>query len=301
MTWTGYLDVRLKANLEQAKKLNEKDWDTVFIVDGAEGSGKSVLAQHIAKFLDDTLTIERIVFTPEDFQKAIIDAKPHTAIIFDEAFTGMAGKSTMSATNKMLMQLLAEIRQKNLYVVIVMPCFFELDKYAGVWRSRALLHVYAKGMERGRFSFYSAERKKLLYVLGKKFYSYSRPKPNFRGRFVKGYVVDEEAYRQKKLDALGARQDPKEEEKPLTNTQKKLQNQRDILIFKLVHKWDESKELIAEWIGIDKRNVYAAYAKAHKTAFGAPPRDDVDGKEQYKYVLGGERDQQPKETSQAHD
>jgi hypothetical protein len=103
--------------------------------------------------------------------------------------------------------MLAEIRQKNLFVFVVMPTFFDLDKYVALWRSRALIHVYtAANFERGYFGFYNAERKKQLYILGKKFYSYAKPKDNFHGRFTNFYPVDEKAYRAKKLESLKRRE-----------------------------------------------------------------------------------------------
>ena len=109
----------------------------------------------------------------------------------------------MSLINRTLITMLAEIRQKNLYVFVVMPCFFDLDKYVALWRSRALIHVYTgKNFERGYFAFYNVDKKKDLYILGKKFYSYSNPKPNFIGRFTNFYPVDEKEYRKKKRNSL---------------------------------------------------------------------------------------------------
>jgi len=174
--YTGYLDGYLKKNLDQAKRVIKKDWDMVFCVDGYEGSGKSVLAQQIAKYCDPTLDISRIAFTPKEFIDAINKAGKYQAVIYDEAYGGMSSRAAMSEVNRSLMSVLAEIRQKNLFVLVVMPCFFEMDKYAAVWRSRALIHVYTgDDFKRGFFSFYSQDRKKSLYVLGKKFYSYRQP------------------------------------------------------------------------------------------------------------------------------
>ena len=89
-----------------------------------------------------------------------------------------------------------------------MPTFFDLDKYVALWRSRALVHVYTKeSFVRGRFAFFNVDRKKVLYVNGKKFYNYSATKANFVGDFKNGYTVDEEAYRQKKKDSLNNAED----------------------------------------------------------------------------------------------
>jgi hypothetical protein len=177
-------------------------------------SGKSVLAQQCAAFLDDTFNIDRIAFTPDEFTTAVIKAQKYQAVIYDEAYGGMGSRAAMTEVNRTLMAVLSEIRQKNLFVFIVLPCYFELDKYAAVWRSRALLHVYTKNFDRGYFSFYNQEKKKLLYTLGKQFYSYYRPAPDFYGNFPNGYAVDEELYRKKKYDALVKRErkDPEKED-----------------------------------------------------------------------------------------
>jgi len=198
-----YMDGYLQTNLDTAKKVIKKDWDMLFVVDGSEGSGKSVLAMQMAYYCDPTLTLSRIVFTPTIFRKAIVEAKPYQAIVYDEAYTGLSSRATMSLINRTLISMLAEIRQKNLFVWVVMPCFFDLDKYAALWRSRALIHVYTgDNFERGFFCFYNYDRKKALYMLGKKFYSYYKPSANFIGKFTNEFVVNESEYRLKKRNSL---------------------------------------------------------------------------------------------------
>ena len=206
-----YMDGYERKVYDKARKIIRQDWDCVFLIDGVEGGGKSVKAQQGAEAVDDTFnstSIDRVTFTPEEFKTAILSAKKYQAVIYDEAYTGLSSRGTMSDINKTLVSMLAEIRQKNLFVFIVMPTFFDLDKYAAIWRSRGLFHVYTdKGYGRGYFSYYNKDRKKNLYILGKKFYDYRKPKPNFRGRFTNRYVVDEELYRAKKLKALSGRKD----------------------------------------------------------------------------------------------
>ena len=206
------MDGYLKHNLDTAKKVIQQDWDMVFVVDGAEGSGKSVLAMQCAYYCDPTLTLDRVVFTPFEFSKAIMNAKPYEAVVYDEAYTGLSSRATMSMINRTLIKMLAEIRQKNLFVFVVMPTFFDLDKYAALWRSRVLLNVYTgERFQRGFFKFFNAERKKDLYIKGKKYYNYNLVKPNFIGRFCKGYPVDEKEYKKKKKDSLLDREKKREE------------------------------------------------------------------------------------------
>jgi len=164
-----------------------------------------------AFYCDPTLTNERIVFTPSQFRKAIMAAEKYQSVVYDEAYTGLSSRSTMGMINRALVSMLAEIRQKNLFVFVVMPCFFDLDKYVALWRSRALIHVYTTEFQRGFFRFYNIDRKKELYVNGKKYYSYNKPKANYSGRFTNHYPVDEEVYRLNKKNSLFAREKQQEE------------------------------------------------------------------------------------------
>lgn len=161
-------------------------------------SGKSCLAQQAALYCDPTFCLDRVVFNPEKFEEAIDNSKPEQAIVYDEAYGGLNSKSVLSSTSQILVKRMTEIGMKRLFIFIVMPCFFDMNKYIAIWRSRALLHVYHANYNRGRFACWSGEKKKELYVLGKKFYNYRKPHAEFIGRFTDGYVVDRKAYEKKK-------------------------------------------------------------------------------------------------------
>lgn len=194
-----YIDGYLKSNFDIGKREIKNNWDMIFAVDGYEGSGKSVLTQQLAFYCDPTLNLDSIVFNPEDFKKAIDNAKKFQAIIYDEAYGGLSSKGAMTAVNRALVQKLTVIRRKNLFVFIVAPTFFDLVKYIAIWRTRALIHVYADdNFQRGFFKFYDIEKKKDLFLKGKDTYDYRVEKPNFYGRFTNVWIVDEEEYDKKK-------------------------------------------------------------------------------------------------------
>lgn len=208
-----YINEFMRQNLDIAKKVIRKDLDMIFIVDGAEGSGKSVCAMQQAYYCDPTICVERITFTPDEFKKAVLKAEKYTSVIYDEGFTGLSSRATMSLINRTLINMLAEIRQKNLFIWVIAPSFFDMDKYVVLHRSRALIHVYmGDNFERGQFAFYNVDRKKELYINGKKFYNYRTAKPNFIGDFTNWYPVDEVAYRKKKHDSLTKREQSSSDE-----------------------------------------------------------------------------------------
>ena len=197
-----YMDGALQSNLDIIKRASALDWDFIFIIDGIEGAGKSIFAGQLAYYLDPTLTIDRITFSPEEFKEACLKADKYQAVIFDEAITGGNIREAMNDVNIAIMNMLGQIRQKNLYILIVLPSFFDLDRYISLWRSRALFHIYAKGYnDRGYFYCYK-DKKNYLWVKNRKFFYYDPKLKDFMGRFTNTYVVNEAEYRKKKAEVL---------------------------------------------------------------------------------------------------
>jgi len=174
------------------------------IVDGREGVGKSIFAQQVGKFLDQNLNISRIVFNADDFVEAIKNAKKFECVILDEAYASINARAALTETNRALIAVATEMRQKNLFVIICLPSFFDLDRYFAIWRANSLFHCYFdKNYNRGKALFFPFTFKKNLYLWGKKVYSYSKPKSPFPPiTFHNNYTVDEVEYRKKKAEAF---------------------------------------------------------------------------------------------------
>lgn len=205
-------------------RITKKDKDYVLLIDGYEGAGKSTFAQQIAKYVDPTLDITRICMTADEFKTAIIEGKKHQCIIYDEAVTGMTAGDSISRVGKLLKSLMMQMRQNNLFVIVILPTLFELNKYAVLSRAKFLFHIYENKGEQGYFAGYNQKDLRKLYLKGKKDYSY-RVRSPFTGRFYGKYVINEDKYRQKKKDALSLLDEPEEAVKP-----SKVMAQRDALI-----------------------------------------------------------------------
>ena len=195
----------MQSLLKAKKKVLFKDWDRVYIIDGPEGSGKSTLALQLGYFLDRQLSIDDIVFTGRGFSNKIDKATKGQCIIFDEAFNGLSSYSGTSKLNKLLVRKLQECRQKNLFIIIVLPTIFLLQKYAAIFRSKALFHVMLDRQgNRGYYKVYNTKLKEILYLEGNKYYSYFKPKLNiiykFGGKFPPS--ISKVDYKAKKLKAL---------------------------------------------------------------------------------------------------
>jgi len=205
---TYHIDPKIKRKWDTLRgmKLQKKDEDRVYIVDGRERTGKSVLALQFARYIDPTFTVERVCFTPEEFLKNIREAPPGSVVIFDEAFRGLSSKGSQSKINKMIVQAMMEMGQRNLIVFIVLPTFFLLELYAAVLRSNALFHVYKDKKGKRMYKTYNYAKKSTLYNYGKKKgFSYAVPKCSVKstgGKFFNIYAINEKKYRQKKLESL---------------------------------------------------------------------------------------------------
>jgi len=248
-----HIDDKLLQEIETKVKpaLTKQDKDICFLVDGQEASGKSWFAIQLAKAVDPSFNIDRICFTSEEFRDAILTAEKFQAIIFDEAFVGLSSRSSLSDTNQMLVSLMMQCRQKNLFLLVVLPSFFLLDKYAALWRSRGLFHIVETARGRRMWVFYDRRNKELLYLYGKKTYDYKYPKSYFRGWFYNKFALGEEAeinYRKKKEEALM-------NVKRLTRKEKAT-NERNNMI-KRLHRQGKTIQELEDLTGLKKSIIYA--------------------------------------------
>lgn len=192
-----------RSNLDFIKnKVLNHNHDACFGVDGRTGLGKTTKACQAALYLDPTFNLDRVVFTPEQVDKALMNATKGQAVVIDEAIT-FSARSAMSEWNKRLVKVMAQIRSKSLFIIFVIPFIFDLDRNLVLGRLDVLFHLYAKTFgDRGSYSVYFKDRIKSLYINGKKYYSYAKPKPNFRATFSSCFVLSEIAYENKKQKAI---------------------------------------------------------------------------------------------------
>lgn len=241
-----YLHYILKDNLDGVKhEVLKKDYDGFFVVDGPEGYGKSTLAMQCATYLDPTFNLSRVVFTIDQFVEVVETAKKGEAIVFDETMGYLGARGAMTKFNRSLIKIFSEMRSKNLFIFLCIPSFFELDKYPAIHRSISLLHVY----KRGKFLAFNYSAKKLLYINGKKYYSYKNPSADFHGDFIKYFPLIKTEYEDKKQFSIAQFNDTKDREKVL-------KNQRDILIAHLYKEKLADINTIKELISIENRTLY---------------------------------------------
>lgn len=236
---TFYIDDTLKKQIDNkiVPELSKKDKDVVFAVDGKERSGKSkfadILGAYVSTCLKTDYNLNSVCLSPEEFRNKVQNATKNEVIIYDEAHRGMGSRRALSEINNILVDLMMEMGQRNLFVIIVLPTFFMLDRYPALYRTRGLFHIYERKGQRGFWAYFNEKHKLNLYIKGKKLLNYNCIKwPKFRGRFYNQYAVDEEEYRTKKAKAFT--------DKPRITRAETYMEQRDIVIYAL---WNETGQL----------------------------------------------------------
>ena len=205
-----WMENYLKDNLDLAKEAVRKKWDVWLSVTGIEGSGKTTFTCSCAYYVcydktkgKSTFGIDNIVWTVDQFKKALVTVPVGSAIVWDEAVFGLLSTESMGQVQRTLVQYATTIRKRRLFVFLVIPYIFMLGKYF-VSRSRGMFLVRTEdGITRGKFSFYNKSQLMYLYAEGKKHWNYPRNcKISFHGNHVVKNLtqlgIDEEEYERRK-------------------------------------------------------------------------------------------------------
>ena len=208
-----YMDGFHQKNLDICCRSIVKDMDFVFLLTGSGmvRVGKSVFAMQNGKYiteqvnklhkLNNTFTEENIVFKSDHLIETASKLKPYSVIILDEGDD--LTEHYFSHLTRILKRFFRKCGQLNLFIFLLIPDFFELPPSIALTRSIALFDVNFYGeFERGLYHFYDFDRKRQLYIQGKKYRNYKCVKANFAGKFPHYYAIDEAIYRAKKRKDL---------------------------------------------------------------------------------------------------
>lgn len=204
-----YIDGTLYDNIKILAKNIVKDHTWLGVLSSSTlevGTGKSTIAQQLAEAylnavneyhnLNLELTMENIVWKPKDLIERSFKVPRYSVVIVDE----WEDANYWSELGVSLRKFFRKCRQLNLFILLIIPNYFQLPQNYAVSRSVFFIDVHFEGeFQRGFFKFYNFDRKKELFIKGRKEQNYNIVKPNFIGRFVDGYAVNEKEYREKKL------------------------------------------------------------------------------------------------------
>lgn len=173
------------------------------------GTGKSVLATQIGEVWSDLIKqkhgidlnwgLKNLVWRPKELIDRAFQIPKYSFLLLDE----WEDAHYWSELGTTLRQFFRKCRQLNLFIMVIIPNWFQLPMSYAISRSIFAIDVkFGDGFERGYFDFYGFEAKKDLYVRGKKFHNYHAAKPDFDGIFNDGYGVNEAEYRRKKREDM---------------------------------------------------------------------------------------------------
>lgn len=206
----------LKTNLDTLVYNLEKDWQFIIIISGDSKVriGKSMLAQqtgyYCAYMLNRPFSVDNIFFSGQDMRVKASDMPP-SVIILDESRRDLSSTKTLREETQNLIDFFNETGVLNHLIIVVIPDYFDLTKNIATGHSKYLINCFVKGeikqnergepveeYKRGYFEFFGENRKKLLYLRGKKEHDYKAVNYNFWGEFRKRWIVDEGEYERRK-------------------------------------------------------------------------------------------------------
>lgn len=254
----------LYEKLLNVKKIQKRLWDCCICIAGFERAGKSTMGLTIGYILSDgTLTVNNIAANTTEAIEKLENLPDKSVLVIDEAALMLSSKDVMKKEQRQIIKILNIIGMKRMILIVIIPNFFDLNRYIAVDRSRFLIKVYSdKNGKRGRFAYWGEKRKSILYKYGKKHYdSYDHPKANFRGTFKNFSPLGQEYLDLKEKSLWSAL---KGKEKITIDDKRYMQG--DYFLYKILKKrWMTQKELEKELITIgyptSQQNLSLRYRK----------------------------------------
>lgn len=259
-----YIDETLYENLKILAKNIVRDMTFLGVCYSSTlevGTGKSVFTTQIGEAyteminqlhnLNLTFTEKNIVFRPKDLIERAFQLPKYSCIVLDE----WEDYHFWSELGMSLRQFFRKCRQLNLFIIVIIPNFFQLPIAYAISRSVFAIDVkFVDEFERGYFSFYNFQRKKQLYLKGKKNFDYDCVKPNFIGRFTDGYGVPEKEYRKAKYRDMVEAEEKRGKKNPTEKQIKAMvcrqlkKNLPELTYEKLGVGFGVSKRTISRWL-----------------------------------------------------
>lgn len=199
------------------------------------GTGKSVLGTQIGEAWQEIIfkkhgiklpyDVNNLVWKPRDLIKKAFKIPKYSYLLLDE----WEDSTYWSELGISLRQFFRKCRQLNLFIMCIIPNWFQLPLSYAVSRSIFAIDVkFNDQLDRGFFSFYNFPSKRALYIIGKRTHNYWASKPTFNGRFGDGYGVNEKEYREKKLKDMMTY----EEEHPVRKTKSQIEKAVSMKVLK---------------------------------------------------------------------
>jgi len=189
-------------------KLSQRKLDSIFLVDGDEGFGKTgisiLLAYYIAWKTGREFNSDHIFFDPIDLMNYVNSTRKQV-IIWDEAALGGLASGWQNKVQQKIIQTLMTCRSRQHIIFFNCPKFYRLNKYFVMDRAEGLVHVYSEDrINAGKVTFYKKEKLEPMinFWMKKNKHPYKIfYRKELRGNFIDAFkldIVDEDKYDTKK-------------------------------------------------------------------------------------------------------
>jgi len=213
-----YIDGWMYKNLELYADKIVKDMTFLGIIYSSTlevGTGKSVLATQLGEAWTEIMnrkhglnldfSVDNIAWKPKDLidkatgNNGFKQIPKYSYILLDE----WEDSHYWSELGVTLRQFFRKCRQLNLFIVCIIPNWFQLPLSYAVSRSLFAIDVkFNDNLDRGFYGFYNFPAKRFLYMNGRKQHNYKVNRPTFNAQFPDGYGVPEKDYREAKMKDL---------------------------------------------------------------------------------------------------
>jgi len=131
----------------------EKNYDNCILICGDTGTGKSMLGLHIfetwykviLKQEIKTSMIDQVNTDFTSFVKKFKELKEYDMAIFDEGAVQLDSKAHMEKLSRQITKLYNVFRVKKFFTIIILPSYFNLNKYFREHRLRGCIWVNKRG------------------------------------------------------------------------------------------------------------------------------------------------------------
>lgn len=201
------IDMYVKGALDIAKdRVLNKNYDYLCCTAGFSGVGKSTFILFTAApYCCPWFDLSYVAFTANEFIDICNKAPKNSAVVLDECFEALNSRTGSSKEFLKIFNHLQIIRQRNLFIFLNLPNFFDLNKNIALFRVNHLFVCYedSKTNRRGKVLGFGRDTKRTLYVKGGKYCDYNAVRANFRAKFNRNkHLYDEKIYEKMKLKHL---------------------------------------------------------------------------------------------------
>lgn len=224
-------------------------------------------------------TKRNIVWRPKELIERSFELPKYSFILLDE----WDDDHYWSEMGKTLRQYFRKCRQQNLFIVVIIPNYFQLPLGYAISRSIFAIDIkFDDDLDRGNFEFYDFQSKKNLYIKGKKYHNYKVVPCTFRGVFGDGYGIPKKEYLETKRKDL-EKWEKEDVEKLKPETIKKNERLKTLALFfnnkELIKKEGLNSKTISIIFGFSQRQARSYIKETREKFVEAELRKDYINKQ----------------------